>query len=317
MLTTTDSARVNLERGGCRAIACRLIVLALLACSPDALRGADEAPAGGSFRVGFADRDVSPQIGDEAPGGYGKARHTAFHDPCKARAAVFDDGTGPVAIVGLDALLIRKPQVAEARRRITERTGIPGERVMIAASHTHEGGPTGMVLPGEFDGDSALVRELAYEKTVVGSPEYLEKVVEGIAAAVTAALPRPEQSLQEVTMEALPVLVGEIMNPSPLVRAAVIIAIGKYGPAASPAAPPLAGALEHDQVPEIRLQAALALMKTKMRSARAVALPALQECAKSPNPALAGPAQRVLAAEQPAAATATLETRVSHDFPTF
>ena len=138
-----------------------------------------------------------------------------------------------------------------------------------------------------------------------------------VAAAVTAALPRPEQSLQEVTMEALPALVGEIMNPSPLIRAAVIIAIGKYGPAASPAAPPLAGALEHDQVPEIRLQAALALMKTKMRSARAVALPALQDFAKSPNPALAGPAQRVLGAEQPAAATATLETRVSHDFPTF
>jgi HEAT repeat protein len=121
-----------------------------------------------------------------------------------------------------------------------------------------------------------------------------------VAAAVTAALPRPEQSLKEVTIEVLPVLVGEIMNPSPLIRAAVIIAIGKYGPAASPAAPPLAGALEHDQVPEIRLQAALALLKTKMRSARAVALPALQEFAKSPNPALAGPAQRVLAVEQPA-----------------
>ncbi len=120
-----------------------------------------------------------------------------------------------------------------------------------------------------------------------------------VAAAVTAALPRPEQSLKEATREALPVLVGEIMNPSPLIRAAVIIAIGKYGSAASPAAPPLAGALAHDEVPEIRLQAALALMKTKMRSARAVALPALQEFAKSPNPALAGPAQRVLAAEQP------------------
>ena len=127
-----------------------------------------------------------------------------------------------------------------------------------------------------------------------------------VAAAVTAALPRPERSLTEVTREVLPVLVGEIMNPSPLVRASVIIAIGKYGPAASPAAPPLAGALSHDQLPEIRLQAALALMRTKMRSARAVALPALQEFAQSPNPALAGPAQRVLAAEQPAAPTPTL-----------
>lgn len=118
-----------------------------------------------------------------------------------------------------------------------------------------------------------------------------------VAAAVTAAVARPEPMLQETAREVLPILVGEIMNPSPLVRAAVIIAIGKYGPAAAPAAPPLAGALAHDSVPEIRLQAALALMKTKLRSAKAVAIPALQEFAKSPNPALSGPAQRVLAAE--------------------
>ena len=142
------------------------------------------------FRAGFAERDVSPQPGDEAPGGYGKARHTAFHDACKARAAVFDDGQGPVAIVGLDALLIRKPTVNEARKRIAERTGIAPNRVMIAASHSHSAGPTGMILPGEFDGDSELVRSLAYDKTVTANADYLEKVTEGIAAAVTEAFER-------------------------------------------------------------------------------------------------------------------------------
>ena len=144
----------------------------------------------GTFRAGFAERDVSPQIGDEAPGGYGKARHTAFHDPCKARAAVFDDGDAPVAIVGVDALLVRRPTVAEARRRIADRTGIRPERVMIAASHSHSAGPTGMILPGEYDADPALVRTLAYEKTVVAAPDYLEKLVEGIAAAVAEAFER-------------------------------------------------------------------------------------------------------------------------------
>lgn len=129
-----------------------------------------------------------------------------------------------------------------------------------------------------------------------------------LAAATTMALPRPEQELQEETRKALPILVGEMMNPSPLVRAAVIIAIGRYGPAASPAAPPLAGTLAHDPVPEIRLQAALALMKTKMRSAREAALPALQDFATSPNPALAGPAQRALAMEQPAPSHSGLPT---------
>ena len=120
-----------------------------------------------------------------------------------------------------------------------------------------------------------------------------------VAAAATSALSRSEPELQQTAREVLPDLVGEIMNPSPLIRAAVIIAIGKYGPAAGPAAPPLAGALAHDPLPEIRLQAAIALMKTKMRSAKTVAIPALQEFAKSPNPALSGPAQRVLASETP------------------
>jgi HEAT repeat protein len=118
-----------------------------------------------------------------------------------------------------------------------------------------------------------------------------------IAAATTTALSRPEPILKERALETLPNLVGEIMNPSPLVRAAVIIAIGKYGPSAGPAAPALAGALAHDQVPEIRLQAGIALMKTRMKSARAVAIPAIQEFAKSPNPALRGPAVRVLETE--------------------
>lgn len=118
-----------------------------------------------------------------------------------------------------------------------------------------------------------------------------------IAAAVSTALSRPEPALSRTAREVLPNLVGEIMNPSPLVRAAVIIAIGKYGPTAGPAAPPLAGAVAHDPLPEIRLQAAISLMKTKMRSAKDVALPVLQEFAKSPNSALSGPAKRVLETE--------------------
>lgn len=117
MLTTRRSIWLLLGRGAFPAIPGVLLSLGLVTVVPTAARGADAAPAAGSFRAGFAERDVSPKVGDEAPGGYGKARLTAFHDACKARAAVFDDGTGPVAVVGLDALLIRKPQVFEARRR--------------------------------------------------------------------------------------------------------------------------------------------------------------------------------------------------------
>ncbi|MBL9152804.1 MAG: hypothetical protein JNK37_09975 [Verrucomicrobiales bacterium] len=147
-------------------------------------------------KTGFAERDISPAIGMERPGGYGKGFHQKFHDPCKARAAVFDDGERTVALVGLDALLIREPQVAEARRRIHEKTGISPEAVLIGASHSHSSGPTGMVLPGEFDHADDLVKDLAYEQSSAADPVYLETMIAGIVDAVAEA----HQSRQELRL---------------------------------------------------------------------------------------------------------------------
>jgi len=139
------------------------------------------------FKAGFADRDVSPKIGDEQPGGYGKAYHRTFHDPCKARAAVFDDGENRVAIVGLDALFIRARTVREIRGEIEKKTGIPAGSILIGASHSHSAGPIGMFLPGEFADAPPLVRDMVEKETVGASPEYLEKVKTGIVDAVVEA----------------------------------------------------------------------------------------------------------------------------------
>ena len=139
------------------------------------------------FKVGFAEQDISPAIGMEQPGGYGKAYHRAFHDPCKVRAAVFDDGKTRVAIVGIDALFIRRQTVQTVREAINKKCGIKPESILISASHTHSGGPIGYYLPGEFDDASPLVRSLVHERTVCANPDYLAKVEHGIVDAVCAA----------------------------------------------------------------------------------------------------------------------------------
>jgi neutral ceramidase len=149
----------------------------------------DESPAAqaGVFRAGFAERDITPEIGMEQPGGYGKAFHRSFHDACKVRAAVFDDGQKRVALVGIDALLIRRPSVDRCRKAIMEKCGIAPEAVLIAASHSHSSGPTGMVLPGEFDDAPAFVQSLAYEKSSCADASYLEHVEQQIIDAVVSA----------------------------------------------------------------------------------------------------------------------------------
>ena len=160
------------------------ILLAAASVVPLAARG-EEAAA--PVKAGFAERDITPDIGMEQPGGYGKAFHRTLHDPCKARAAVFDDGTRAVAVVGVDALLVRRPLVEACRAAVRARCGIAEDAVMIAASHSHSSGPTGMILPGEYDHADEFVRRLAYEQSSTADPEYLKRVEQGIVEAVCAA----------------------------------------------------------------------------------------------------------------------------------
>jgi hypothetical protein len=139
------------------------------------------------IKAGFAERDITPQIGMEQPGGYGKVQHRTFHDPCLVRAAVFDDGKKRVAIVGLDALIIRDENVASIRKKIQAACGIAPEAVLLAASHSHSSGPTGMVYPGEYDSAPELIKDLAYNKSSCADLKYLEMMEQQTVDAVVAA----------------------------------------------------------------------------------------------------------------------------------
>src|SRR3954447_13241825 len=110
----------------CR-ISLRAGFLAMLLAGPPSAAAAAK-PA---FKAGFAERDMSPSVGMEQPGGYGKAYDQGFHHACKARAAVFDDGKSRVAIVGIDALFIRGQTVKSVRSAIEKKTGIRPESILI------------------------------------------------------------------------------------------------------------------------------------------------------------------------------------------
>ncbi len=145
------------------------------------------------IQAGFAERDITPEIGQERPGSYRKAFHRSFHDACKVRVAVFADGKKKVALVGLDALMIPREVVLATRAEIERQCGIAGDAVMIGASHSHSSGPVGMVQPGRYDGASAEVRHLAYEESSLAVAGYLlrlrHEIVLGVKLAAEACVP--------------------------------------------------------------------------------------------------------------------------------
>ncbi|MGQ9588874.1 MAG: hypothetical protein ACUVYA_01125 [Planctomycetota bacterium] len=158
-------------------------ILATAIVPPLPARGGEAAV----FLAGFAERDITPEIGMEMPGGYGKAFHARLHDPCKVRAAVFEGGSRRATLVSVDALMVPRHLVSAARDRIEKLRGIPPEATLVGATHSHSSGPTGMVQPGEYDGAPELIRSLAYEKSSAADARYLDRVLEAIVEAVAEA----------------------------------------------------------------------------------------------------------------------------------
>jgi hypothetical protein len=77
--------------------------------------------------------------------------------------------------------------VIEARQAIGGRTDIASDAILVAASHTHSGGPVGFALLGEFDDEPEMVRRIAYELSPCADPVYLEMLVHGIVEAAADA----------------------------------------------------------------------------------------------------------------------------------
>lgn len=138
-------------------------------------------------KAGFAEVDVSPKIGMEEPGGYGKSFHKAFHDPCKVRALVVDDGRKKAAIVGVDALGVPRSLVISVRDKVYHKCGIPREAILIAASHSHSSGPVGDTQPGEYDRAGELVKSLAYDKSPAADSKYMEFLEKSLIDAICLA----------------------------------------------------------------------------------------------------------------------------------
>ncbi len=92
-----------------------------------------------TFELGWSEIDITPRPGTAMAGYYSRRDATGMHDPLYAKTVVLFDGEQHVALVTLDLISTTPWMVNEARRLVTEKTGIPFEAVMIAATHSHTG----------------------------------------------------------------------------------------------------------------------------------------------------------------------------------
>ena len=90
------------------------------------------------LRAGAAAVDVTPTEFPVIVNGYFNERTAdRAHDRLMSRAIVLDDGSTRLAIVVVDSLMIPRPLLDVAKGMAHDMTGIPVDRMLISATHTH------------------------------------------------------------------------------------------------------------------------------------------------------------------------------------
>lgn len=123
--------------------------------------------------VGAAEVDITPPVGDMMPGSLTPRKSLGVDDPLAARALVLESGKDLMAYVLLDLIALERGIGDQCAALASARTGIPAERIVWAASHTHTGPFTGQIF--------------AAKKTKVINAKWLATLPERFAQAVEHA----------------------------------------------------------------------------------------------------------------------------------
>ncbi|MHB9009918.1 MAG: neutral/alkaline non-lysosomal ceramidase N-terminal domain-containing protein, partial [Limisphaerales bacterium] len=98
-----------------------------------------DAAQAGEFRVGVATTDITPPLGIPMAGYYHARGADGVLDPLFSKALVIEADGQRAAFVTLDLIGVTRSITDQARAEIAKTTGIPGDHVMISATHAHTG----------------------------------------------------------------------------------------------------------------------------------------------------------------------------------
>lgn len=131
-----------------------------------------------TMKIGFSKREITPPVGTELGGYAGYRPCIGVHDPLWCKAIVLEQEGSLYGLIALDLMCVDEV----LHQRIAEAAGIPAERLIVCAIHSHAA-PQG-IFPGE--GPLASVNSCS-DPRHPDFPEYLEYVVRQTAAAFAEA----------------------------------------------------------------------------------------------------------------------------------
>jgi len=147
-------------------------------------------PQAGPLRAGAAVADVTPAIGVSLNGllqMLGPVKEV--HDPLQARCLALDNGQSRMVIVLCDSCLISGELIDKAKSLAQEESGLPADRMLIAATHTHMAPRLAGWVGGKID-------QQYYDQFVRRVAEGIKQALENLApAAIGAAVSSQRQFL--------------------------------------------------------------------------------------------------------------------------
>ncbi len=132
--------------------------------------------------VGAAEIDITPPLGVSLCGYFVDRKASGVLDPLFAHAFVLRQGDEAVVLVSGDLIFPSRRVTAEARRLIEQNLGVPGERVLVHATHTHTGPFVDRELPWDEAGSALFPGAL--------DESYLAMLPRRLASAAQAAWKR-------------------------------------------------------------------------------------------------------------------------------
>lgn len=111
----------------------RGILLCLAPCATGWARGVDDQP----LRVGAAAVEIPADDSMDMAGGIHAWKASGAEAPLRASTIVLARGEEKLAICSCDVLFVQRDFVDPALERVRAATGIPPERILVHATHTH------------------------------------------------------------------------------------------------------------------------------------------------------------------------------------